>query len=564
MSVTRRKLRFAVMHADARLPNWAERCVERAVDSGHAELVLSIRELWQTRDAHSRPGGVLHRLYSKHWLARRSAALQLAEAAPPQSAPSRLECACGSDGALAAGDAESIRALGLDFILRFGQRPLSGAILEAARFGLWSFRHERQAAPFFWEILAGVPHTETELLRLSVDSQTNVSLARGAFGTCRASWVNSTDRALTGSVDFCARACAELVERTSLALPNAEDEAASLDASPSQIAPNARASTFREQAPSNRDVLTLLLRSGQHAVHKLWELLFHVEIWNVGTTGQTVAEIVRAARLREDGVRWCKPHRPGWFIADPFMCPTPTGEQLLVEEYGTDGKGRLCRVLDSDGSQYLQLAVELDEPHHLSYPSVFIDGGRTYCIPEAYQSRRVSLYERENGSWRLVRVLLDGEAYVDPTLFKHAGLYWLLYTLQNDGAWGNQKVYLQYSERLDGEFKPHLLNPVKCDIRSSRPAGMPVQIDGRLYRPSQDCSKTYGGAVVINELTKLSATEFEEIEVARIEPLRNSQYPDGLHTLNASEHGAVIDAKRFVFDVLAWRKNWGRLYEVFR
>lgn len=197
-------------------------------------------------------------------------------------------------------------------------------------------------------------------------------------------------------------------------------------------------------------------------------------------------------------------------------------------------------------------------------------------MPESYQANGALLYNRVGGEWRFVRKLLDGAPVVDPTLFKHQGLYWLLFTLQNDGAFGNLKLYGCYASALEAEWTPHPLNPLKCDIGLARPAGAPFVAGGQLHRPSMDCSATYGGALVINRVLKLSPTEFEEVAIARLEPTRTGPYPHGLHTLNALPRtgparsagrsptpGAVIDGKRFVFDPLAWRQNRHRLHELF-
>jgi hypothetical protein len=173
------------------------------------------------------------------------------------------------------------------------------------------------------------------------------------------------------------------------------------------------------------------------------------------------------------------------------------------------------------------------------------------------------LYRRVGHTWHFVRRLVDGLPVVDPTLFRHDGRYWLLFTLQNDGAFGNLKLYGYHAAALDGVWQPHALNPLKCDITSARPAGAPFVGGGRLHRPSMDCAATYGAAVVINRVDKLSPTAFEETGVARIEPAKDGPYPAGLHTLNRMGAAAVVDGKRFVFDPLAWRHNWRRLHEVF-
>lgn len=296
---------------------------------------------------------------------------------------------------------------------------------------------------------------------------------------------------------------------------------------------------------------------------KLWELSFHVELWNVGFTTKSVAQVLHDSQIESCSVTWCKPHSPGDFVADPFAYTYEGKQHVLVEDY-VQGRGRICEVMRPAAASQLELAVEIEPPYHLSYPCIFEEAGEVYCVPEAFQSGKASLYRRTPSGWELVRTLLDGLPVVDPTLFKHEGLYWLLYTLQDDGAWGSLKLYASYTDRLDGDWKPHPLNPLKCDIGSSRPAGSPLLVDGQLYRPSQDCSETYGGAVVMNRIVKLSPTEFEEVAAARIEPPKGGPYPAGLHTINAVGTGSVIDGKRFALDWFAWRKNSYLLRQMFK
>ena len=283
----------------------------------------------------------------------------------------------------------------------------------------------------------------------------------------------------------------------------------------------------------------------------------------MGFAEQSVEQILRDAAVDAATVSWCPPHERDHFIADPFAYRHQGEQRVLVEDY-VFGKGRICELASTPLGERLELSVTFEHPYHMSYPCTFAEGGELYCVPETYQLGKACLYRRTEGRWELVRTLLEGQPVVDPTLFKYEGRYWLLFTHQDDGAWGNLKLYAYHAERLDGDWKPHLLNPVKCDIGSSRPAGGVLVVDGALYRPSQDCSETYGGAVVMNRIAKLSPTVFEEIEAARIEPLRKGPYPAGLHTINAMGSQSVFDSKKFAFDWLAWRRNWGRLHEVFK
>ena len=53
-------------------------------------------------------------------------------------------------------------------------------------------------------------------------------------------------------------------------------------------------------------------------------------------------------------------------------------------------------------------------------------------------------------------------------------------------------------------------------------AWAPAKGPTRLYRPTQDCSRHYGGAVVIQRIDVLTTEWFHETPVARIEPATRS------------------------------------------
>jgi hypothetical protein len=63
-------------------------------------------------------------------------------------------------------------------------------------------------------------------------------------------------------------------------------------------------------------------------------------------------------------------------------------------------------------------------------------------------------------------------------------------------------------------------------------------------RPVQDCSKSYGYAITLNRVTRISVTDFAEEAVETILP----NWRKGLlatHTLNSNDAYEVIDARRF-------------------
>jgi hypothetical protein len=198
-------------------------------------------------------------------------------------------------------------------------------------------------------------------------------------------------------------------------------------------------------------------------------------------------------------------------------------------------------LTDWDHPAKARVAIEL--PIHVSYPYLLEDQDRVYCVPETYQAREIALYEAEKfpHKWRKVASLIRNFPAVDGTVFQYDGRWWLACSSY---PMGRDSVFMWHAQDLFGPWRPHSRNPVKTDIRSSRSAGTPFIHGGFLYRPAQDSSRTYGGRIVINRVTRLTPTEFEEEPAAVIEPYANGPYPYGVHTVAAVGDVTILDGQR--------------------
>jgi hypothetical protein len=88
------------------------------------------------------------------------------------------------------------------------------------------------------------------------------------------------------------------------------------------------------------------------------------------------------------------------------------------------------------------------------------------------------------------------------------------------------------------------MNPVVTDVRIARPAGRIFIRDGKIYRPSQDCSGRYGNSFDINQINILSETDYSEANILKVRPDWESGLV-GTHTYNYSKGFTVIDAYKF-------------------
>ena len=244
-------------------------------------------------------------------------------------------------------------------------------------------------------------------------------------------------------------------------------------------------------------------------------------------------------------VRWIPEIVAEGYLADPF--PIEHGGRLLLLAEGYDYRDRLGYLAALDPASPEQGLTRLDVPvrGHLSYPLPIEKDGVLHIIPESHQARRVVLLrsvEPFPRRWEVAATLLDGFAGVDCTPVRHDGRWWLFCA---DNADQDQtKLFLFMAEALEGPWRPHPQNPVKIDCRSSRPGGQPFLHGGSLYRPAQDCSRCYGGAIVLNRVLELTPQRFVEEVAARIEPDPNGPYPHGLHHFVPWGGVTIIDGNR--------------------
>ncbi len=265
------------------------------------------------------------------------------------------------------------------------------------------------------------------------------------------------------------------------------------------------------------------------------------ERWALGVVDYPLPDLVDD--MPGPRVRWLEPP-PGEFLADPMVLPSH-GPSAVVLAEAYPFRERRGRIIAIDiGRDCRATKTVLDLPWHLSYPFLFRHGGDIFCLPEMHEARRAQLFRADPFPDRWVEgpVLLEDFPAVDATLYHDGERFWLFCTSQDDLP--NAKLHLFHSEHLDTGWRPHPGNPVRCDLRNSRPAGPLFGHGGALWRPTQDCSITYGGAIVFNRVLELSPTSFREEAVARLEPDSTGPYPHGLHTICAAGDVTMIDGKR--------------------
>jgi methionyl-tRNA formyltransferase len=427
-----------------------------------------------------------------------------------------------------------IRTQRLDVIFRFGFRIIRGGILSAARYGVWSFHHDdnleyRGGPPLFWEIYERNPISGTVLQILTESLDGGRVIYRGHSSTEMTSIYLNRNPIYWKTAEYALRRLRDLHTRGFKYIESL--------------------STYKEQEAYTRGIYRTpnTLKTASFIARQLFRnLKARVESRLFGSTPQWFLAIRSRTRAHgfEDPTNYRLMLPPkDRFYADPFLLEKDGKTYLFLEDFRFhEGRAVISYCeLGTDGSATTPVEV-LRRPYHLSYPFLFAHEGQMYMIPETKQNRTVELYRaiKFPTSWTLEAVLLNDIYAVDATIQKIDNRFWLFAGVSN-GRYSNcDELGLFFADAITGPWTPHPCNPVLSDVRRSRPAGALFHEGDRLIRPSQDCSKAYGYALVFSEVLTLSETEYEERPIARLDPdwVRGNL---GTHTYTRTEQFEVID-----------------------
>ncbi|WP_332116114.1 formyltransferase family protein [Azorhizobium caulinodans] len=437
---------------------------------------------------------------------------------------------------------ETVRECKLDVLLRFGFNILKGDVLTAARCGIWSYHHGdpefyRGAPPQFWEMAEGNPRSGAVLQILDEHLDGGTVLEKGIFSNDLSISVRRNRiTVFWGSVHF-------VIARLKV-LHEQGIEHLLAQAYPA-VPYRGRRVIYR--TPSNGEFLRWFLGTLACKLrHKFGPR--QVEHWQIAVrrSGTTFAVQPERGSVDLSGFAFV-PSPKGLCYADPFVfwhhgqpyvffeCDSYRGQPAIISvaQIGADGIGPVSPCLAL--------------PFHLSFPQVFEAEGEIFMMPESLEAGELALYRAVAfpHHWEKDRVLLQGNV-VDAALWQQDG-HWYLFATVVDLRSRTSSLHLFFSETLHGPWEPHPENPLSYDVRRARGAGALFQRSGKLFRPSQDGSGSYGRALEFNMVDELSAGHYAE-HVALVVtpdhvPRQGKAVATGVHTYHEAGGIEVIDAK---------------------
>jgi hypothetical protein len=424
---------------------------------------------------------------------------------------------------------DEIRQFDLDVVLSFGFRILKGDVLKIARHGIWSYHHgdnlvNRGGPAGFWEVMDGVPITGSVLQILTEDLDNGPVIYR--------SWSPTSDR-------FSVKANRNNLywKSSAFVLRKLKDLAGNVSVTTTENQLYRPYSNRLFRMPTNLEMLPRLSRLTKKYVASKFESALHQDQWEIAYRFKTGSSDSNNTFYRFKSLTPPKDR----FWADPCAIKVGNTYYVFIEEYLNETSKGHISVIELDRSGVVSgPTTVLDRPYHLSYPCVFEWQNDYYMVPESAANKTVELYRSTSFpfEWKLEKVLLTDIRAKDATLVEIDGKWWMFVSIAEESI--PDELYLFFADNPLGPWSPHPRNPVKSDVRGSRPAGKLFNWNDDLYRPAQNSSGRYGYGMSINRITRLDREGFAEEEVSQVLPNWRKNLK-GTHTLSIAGDLTVID-----------------------
>ena len=535
------KLRIGILLDSFQIPAWIYRSLERVIKSNYAEFSLIVlQQSSKVKNENDRilkdKRTIVYQIFNKideRLFLRVDNALEISNVQkllPGVPVIKVKPIKKDSANYLEPADIDEIRQYGLDLFIKVGFDTLRGDILAASKYGVWTYWFIGNPHGF-WEVIKGQSETKGNLLTLDKDGNSSSLICSSSSSTYSFSPARNRNRSLWKSSSFLPRQVARL-HYLGIKKFIVETEKYPKDKDPHH-------QKGSEIPPSNLLCLWLIARLLIRNIHEMFSRLFYQDAWFLMFDMEPFGSIPF-----RDFKKIIPPRDRFW--ADPMVIKKENRNYIFIEEFVSKTKKAHISVFEVDqfGTHSMPVNI-LETDYHLSYPYVFEWNNQYYMVPESAENGTIDLYECVEFpfKWEYKMHLMDNVKAVDTSLLFYHEKWWLFTGIsENEGSFPEVELFLFFSDDLfTQDWKPHPLNPIISDVKNARPAGRIFTRDGKLYRPSQDCSITYGYGFDLNEILVLSENEYREESVVAVRPDWNKKI-SATHTYGTDEQFQIIDA----------------------
>ena len=401
---------------------------------------------------------------------------------------------------------ERLQSQNLDFILSFLTEACPPELLETARHGVWAYQFGdwtkyRGKNSGFWEVYHAEAVSSALLVRLQSAVDSVVVLREGYLRANLLSCARNREQLLARITHWPAQVCIDI-----------------RNGATGRLTSRPLISSARVRgAPTRVQLFNYKCRIAVRMVRVVLRSLFRHDQWNVGWADLPIASFLHSSN--SESVQWLKPPKRSEFLADPFGVWRDGRLTILYEHFSyRDNRGIIAAIEPAQRFGCAEVQIGPQPAVHLSYPFLVEVEGRLLCIPESHAAERSGC--TRSGVFRIggSRSPICSRAF--PSLTRR-----FFVTKVFGGSRVPNPIPRESPVNCICGMPPDYRSlasarrqPGEDGLRSARPGGTPFYDNGVLYRPAQDCSKTYGGRVVINRIVTLTTTAFEETPAAVLEP----------------------------------------------
>ena len=544
------KIKIGLLLDSYLLPAWKYKTIEGIALSDFASVSLVIKNESKSPVSESRknPGPFvyrLHRKFDRFLFNRKPDYSEKINLKPLINNIPEIQINAGGNGnpvGFGTKEIDEIRKYNLDIILKYGYENLTGQILTLPRFGVWvymmdNFDTEQEGTSGYFEVVTGNPVTVSALVKLGDGEEENQIITGAYEATCAYSVNLNRDKLFWRASLFTLRAIYGIFKYGESYLEGLKGKFRDDLLRQAGLRPPSSGSSIRYVGKALTILLSKIVKKIFYSDPFSWMLLFR--IGNEGDFKNNSYASFRKLQPSKDR-----------FWADPFVIRSNGSYNIFVEEFiYKKNKGHIS-VLQLDGEGNLQNVKRLiEKPYHMSYPFIFESLGSHYMIPETGENKTIDIYKCTGfpDSWVFVKSLMKDINAYDTTMFNYNGKWWLFALVDeiNCPSGESPELFLFYADDfMSDKWISHPYNPIVSDIRTSRPAGNIFIHDGKIYRPSQDCSGRYGKAFNIIQILIINEKEYKEKEVIKVSPDWKKRLK-GAHTFNFSGDFTIIDTYTF-------------------
>jgi len=533
------KLKLGLLLDSFNVPAWVESVIQRIQDENSGELTLVIlndgkgkpNKRWNTI-VYSIFNRIDEKLFTKE--PNPFAIKDISEKLSNVPSIKILPVKGGNSLILSEKDVKNIREYQLDILIKFGFENLQLTTLNASKYGTWFYYHGddrimKGGPPGFWEVVENWSETGSALLSAGGNSPLNRVLFRSNFITYPLSPARHRSYYFWAATSF-------LPRQISL-LQQLGEEKYCHEIEKFNAALIHEVKSY--ETPSNLTAIKSVAKIFIKLIKEFFKRLFYIDQWFLlFSFKQDISDNF------SEFSKLMPPKDKFW--ADPHAVQVDGRYYIFMEEFlQHNNKGHISVIeLDKTGTWKAPVIV-LEKDYHLSYPFIFEWKNKFYMVPESRENKTIDLYECADfpHKWNFRKCLMENISAVDTTLFHYSNKWWLFTAMaENEAAAPNVELFLFYTDDLfNGEWKSHPQNPIISDVKNARPAGSLFLKDGKIFRPSQDCSKAYGYGFDLNEIEVLTEADYRERKILSIRPGWDKKI-QATHTFANCENLTVIDA----------------------